>query len=142
MDSNLVMDLLNDGVLTKGLTPVQNPFSDVKLIGIYFSAHWCPPCRNFTPVLANFYNEVNKNGKQMEIVFATCDRDLKQFQDYFNEMPWLTLPFEDPRVETLSDMYSCQGIPYLVVIKPDGTLVSKKGRNEVGADGSACFAKW
>ncbi len=21
-----------------------------KVIGIYFSAHWCPPCRGFTPV--------------------------------------------------------------------------------------------
>lgn len=142
MDRNLVVDLLNNGVLGKGLNPVQIPFSDVKLIGIYFSAHWCPPCRNFTPVLAKFYNEINKNGKQMEIVFAPCDRELKEFQDYFNEMPWLTLPFEDPRVETLSDMYGCQGIPYLVVIKPDGTLVSKKGRNEVGAHGNAAFDKW
>ena len=26
-----------------------------KIIGIYFSAHWCPPCRRFTPVLARIY---------------------------------------------------------------------------------------
>ena len=30
--------------------------ADKKLIGFYFSAHWCPPCRLFTPVLAEFYN--------------------------------------------------------------------------------------
>ena len=29
---------------------------DKKIIGYYFSAHWCPPCRNFTPILSDFYN--------------------------------------------------------------------------------------
>jgi len=142
MEKNLIVDMLNGEILGKGLTKVDNPFKDVKLIGIYFSAHWCPPCKNFTPVLAEFYNEVNKAGKQMEIVFATYDRDQKQFQEYFHEMPWLTLPFEDPRIETLSDLYNCEGIPYLVILKPDGTLVSKKGRNEVGSGDPSAFKLW
>ena len=25
---------------------------NLKFIGVYFSAHWCPPCKAFTPVLA------------------------------------------------------------------------------------------
>ena len=25
-----------------------------KTIGVYFSAHWCPPCRGFTPKLVDF----------------------------------------------------------------------------------------
>ena len=28
-----------------------------KTVGIYFSAHWCPPCRGFTPVLTEFFNK-------------------------------------------------------------------------------------
>ena len=26
-----------------------------KVICLYFSGHFCPPCRSFTPVLADFY---------------------------------------------------------------------------------------
>ena len=113
-----------------------------KLIAFYFSAHWCPPCRTFTPTLASFYNEVNSKEKQIEIVFVSLDRDEKQFNEYFAEMPWVTLPFQDSRIETFSDQYECQGIPYLVVIKQDGTLVSKTGRNDVQSSGAAAIQKW
>ena len=29
--------------------------ADKELILYYFSAHWCPPCRQFTPMLKDFY---------------------------------------------------------------------------------------
>ena len=28
-----------------------------ELILIYFSAHWCPPCKRFTPILKEFYDK-------------------------------------------------------------------------------------
>merc|ERR1719189_1069843 len=42
-----------------------------EVIGIYFSAHWCPPCRGFTPVLAETYETLAKAGKKFEIVFVS-----------------------------------------------------------------------
>jgi nucleoredoxin len=64
-----------------------------KTVGIYFSAHWCPPCRGFTPQLAEFYLRNSKN-KNLEIIFVSSDRDETSFQEYYNEMPWLALAFE------------------------------------------------
>jgi thiol-disulfide isomerase/thioredoxin len=34
-----------------------------KLLAIYYSMHNCPPCREFTPLLASLYEEFNENDK-------------------------------------------------------------------------------
>ena len=31
-----------------------------KTVALYFSASWCRPCQQFTPMLTKFYNEMNK----------------------------------------------------------------------------------
>ncbi len=34
-----------------------------KTVCFYFSAHWCGPCRNFTPVLKKVYADLKAEGK-------------------------------------------------------------------------------
>lgn len=63
-----------------------------KYVLFYFSAHWCPPCRAFTPTLAQFYKD-NHEKLNFELVFLSSDRDAKSFNEYWGEMPWLALPF-------------------------------------------------
>jgi len=66
----------------------------VGVAGIYFSAHWCPPCRGFTPELAKFYKQMKeKVGDKLEIVFVSSDRVEAEWKQYFAEMPWLSVPF-------------------------------------------------
>ena len=31
------------------------------VIGLYFSAHWCPPCKGYTPKLVDLYKELNQS---------------------------------------------------------------------------------
>lgn len=104
-----------------------------KPIGLYFSAHWCPPCRGFTPKLAEFYNAGLK--EKMEIIFCSSDRDEAAFKGYFEEMPWLALPYEKRQEkELLSDTFGVQGIPTFVVLNPDGTVITTEGRAKVMGD--------
>ena len=64
---------LGDTLVSKnGDVPV-SVLDSAPAVAIYFSAHWCPPCRGFTPVLAEFYNEANESDKQVEIVFVSLD---------------------------------------------------------------------
>jgi len=116
-----------DGGLVKTSTAVGT--ADQQAVGIYFSAHWCPPCRGFTPQLAELYkNELKAKG--LEIVFVSSDRDDASFQEYYKEMPWLALPFDaKDKKEALSKKYGVQGIPTLVIVDAKtGELITKDGR--------------
>jgi len=105
-----------------------------KTLGLYFSAHWCPPCKGFTPQLAKWYNESLK-AKGLEVVFVSSDRDDAAFQEYFKEMPWLALSFSDrKRKEQLSSIFGVEGIPSLVIVGPDGVTITKDGRAAVSGD--------
>ena len=97
-------------------------------LGIYFSAHWCPPCRGFTPKLANFYEVANSKNKQIEIIFVSADRDIKGYEEYFSTMPWLAIPFGDDAIENMNKSFDITGIPYLIVFNNEGKLIDDKGR--------------
>lgn len=115
-----------------------------KIIGIYFSAHWCGPCRAFTPELVKFHKKVTRKGKPFEIVFVSSDRSSGDMYDYMEEMdmPWLALPFGDSHKSGLSKKFGVQGIPMLVIVDADGNLITKNGRGDVSSLGSAAFEKW
>ena len=67
------------------------------VLGLYFSAHWCPPCRAFTPKLADWYNKLKGGeiGEKFEIVFLSSDRDEGSFKEYFDEMPWHAVSYDN-----------------------------------------------
>lgn len=100
-----------------------------KLIGLYFSAHWCPPCRQFTPKLAEKYQELTGEGKALEIIFVSSDRDEASAQEYFSSMPWKMLKFSARKQkQLLSDLFKVSGIPSLVIVNDEKGLVTLEGR--------------
>lgn len=110
-----------------------------KIIGLYFSAHWCPPCRGFTPVLAKRYTELIEAGKPFEIIFISSDRSEAEADEYFADMPWTMLPFSERKHKaTLSDVFDIRGIPTLLLFGEDGKLLSNNGREVV----STPFEDW
>ena len=56
--SSNVMDLINGQTLVKAdgsKVGASDALAGKAIVCLYFSAHWCPPCRAFTPVLKDFY---------------------------------------------------------------------------------------
>lgn len=94
--------------------------ANTRLVAFYFSAHWCGPCRKFTPVsssttfmyvllqqqnyislicflqhLCEMYSHLKSvyPSHGLEIVFVSSDRDDASFVNYFRSMPWLSVPW-------------------------------------------------
>jgi len=104
-----------------------------KTVGLYFSAHWCPPCRGFTPSLSENYTKHLKS-KGLEIVFVSGDSDQANFDGYFGSMPWLAVPFDQQKYQAVSQRFSVNGIPALLILDEQGKVITKEGRQEVSND--------
>jgi nucleoredoxin len=63
---------------------------------------------------------------------VSSDQDDESFNEYFGTMPWLAIKFtdEDERFN-LGAQFSIRGIPAMIVLRRDGTVVSKDGRADV-----------
>ncbi|CAD6198264.1 unnamed protein product [Caenorhabditis auriculariae] len=101
-----------------------------KVIALYFSAHWCPPCRQFTPILKDFYGDVEDD---VEVVFVSLDRSEDDLKSYMKEChgDWYHIPFGSPKIKDISAKYGVSGIPALIIVKADGTEITKNGRSDV-----------
>jgi nucleoredoxin len=120
-----------------------------KVIGVYFSADWCGPCRQFTPELVSFYNKMNnRRGKknEFEIVWVSRCRDVKAYGQYFTQMGgWVALPPEEAMGERgamLSEKFKVKGIPTLVLLDDIGEVITLDGRNKIPQDKAGIGFPW
>lgn len=113
---------------------------DGKIVGLYFSASWCGPCKRFTPKLVETYNELSSENGNFEIVFISADEDEESFTDYFSKMPWFAIPFSDSDIrDRLNDLFDVGGIPYLVIFDVNGKVLTSVGVQVVRDYGSNAY---
>lgn len=128
---NVVNFFANKKVIDHDGNAIDGDHLKGKIVGIYFSAHWCPPCRGFTPVLADKYKQFKVDNKPFEIIFVSSDRDEHSAKEYFAEMPWKMLEFSDRDTKmTLGELFEVAGIPTLVLVYEDGTFTDE-GRDAI-----------
>jgi nucleoredoxin len=110
--------------------------ADKKYIAVYFSAHWCPPCRAFTPELVKWYNATKPANPHFELIFVSSDNTEKDMESYMagEQMPWPALKFTKKKGDKTLVPYAGPGIPCLVLLDPTGKVLSHsyEGKTYVG----------
>ena len=96
-----------------------------KIYGLYFSAHWCGPCRKFTPKLVEYYNKIAGEHPEFEIIFVSSDRSTEDMAAYMREagMPWTAIEFTKLANVPSLKKYAGDGIPDLVIVDATGKVL-------------------
>lgn len=103
-----------------------------KYVAFYYSAHWCPPCRAFTPKLAEWYKEMKEeHGDKFELVFVSSDRSEEDMEEYikWGKMTFPALDYGERKEESVQK-HAARGIPYMVVLDLEGNEVLGKGKED------------
>ena len=128
-----VAALIDGKLVSANGTDVPTPGPAVKYFAVYYSAHWCPPCRAFSPDLVTWYNQFKPTHPNFELVFVSEDNDAGAMAKYMTElaMPWPAVKyselqhggdggFKGPGIEK----FAGSGIPDLVFVGADGTVLA------------------
>ena len=107
-----------------------------KLVALYYSAHWCGPCRKFTPQLVEYYNRVREAHPEFELIFVSADRSRFGWETYIREtkMPWLAVDYD--QLAEMPDVKKLGGdsIPSLLVLDSNSRVIAStyEGQNYIG----------
>jgi len=112
-----------------------------KIIGLYFSAGWCPPCRSFSPILKDFRD---KNEEHFEVVMVSADNSrieqLKYLRD--GKMKWPAFPTGSIESTNLYKNFNVRSIPTLLILSPNGKIISSNGRTDVSQNTNNAISIW
>jgi len=114
-----LFESLDNGTLLRNVKDEPIPLAEAlggkEFVLLYASAHWCGPCRQFTPSLSQWYNSLGA-AKTVDVVFLSADHDKTGFRDYYSQMPWLAVDYDDDAREELMSVIRVTGIPRLAVV--------------------------
>jgi len=102
-----------------------------KYVGVLLSATWHWQCRRFQQMLEYMYEKLKGEGKNFEII------DM----DYSGEVPWLCMPQKSfAEKQKLGEAFRVEQCPMLVIIDPEGNVVTTEGVEIVTKDTDGeCF---
>ena len=97
----------------------------------YLSASWCPPCRQFTPTLADWVKDHAARFKARAL-FVSGDGSAAEAAAYNSKMGFPMAPFSKTAFQNLMSNWGLKGIPSLVVLRiADGKVMTKNGRSKL-----------
>lgn len=96
------------------------------IIGLYFSASYCPPCKVLTGILIDKYDELCRLCPYFEIILVPSDKSAEDRAKYFSTMLWLSIDYKS--AGELRKKLKVTSLPTLLFIDADGNPIDYCGR--------------
>lgn len=113
-------------------TPKGKTYSLEKMRGKYvlidFWASWCGPCRRENPNVVRLYKKYNKKG--FEILGVSLDNNKEKWINAIakDNLTWKHISDLKGWASTLAKPYGVRGIPYTVLVDPQGKIIATRLR--------------
>ncbi len=96
-----------------------------KYVILDFWGSWCAPCREVSPQLKEFYQEIKDNENIVMIGIACWEQHPDNWRRAVEEdgLPWLQLL--DEGTPSVPELYAVDGVPHTIVISPEGIIIER-----------------
>ncbi|KAM4603307.1 nucleoredoxin-like protein 1 [Polymixia lowei] len=152
-----MVDLFLDRVLVKNNWDQDELNTEREIIGIlenrilmlFFASAECERCQEFVPVLNDFFKRLKdpyyiENPALLALIYISLDQSEEQQESFLKEMhkKSLFLAYEDPYRKELQAKFRVKDVPTVVVLRPDSSILSPNGVDDICRFGSDCFRNW
>lgn len=117
---------LKPGVgLTNGKWGAKTPNTKAEYYIAYYSASWCPPCRNLAPHSVEGYNKHITGQDKVELISINFDRSPEAAKAWAEKekMPWVI--YSRDNAPGFAMKHAPNGIPTMKLIGPDGKVIAE-----------------
>ncbi|XP_044744865.1 nucleoredoxin-like protein 2 [Coccinella septempunctata] len=116
---------------------------------LLFASSKCKGIKELMNLLKEVYKEAFKHRCGFEIILIASEKSATDFDYFFRRLsgPWYAVPFEDAtKMETNAEeirwRFGISHIPFIVVVKPDGTYISRNALQDLENLGLNVVVAW
>lgn len=140
-------DMIGTTLLKEGeaLSLLDTQVASASYVGLYFSASYCPSCKDFNSLLENSFSRSLRD-KGLQIVLVSNDRSEDAFNSYVDKFPsFFAIPYSPLQQlkGELRERWGIKTMPALVVLeRATGAVCTAAGRDGVAVDPSGEHFPW